>query len=159
HAEPRPVRDPKQGRDLRVDQGVPRARALTLISLREGGRAMTWFRSVAAAVGLVVTIGLGAVALTRAQPPDKGERPGASPRQKLRERLVQLRTEVEVLRLERDAGRAEILDAMKQQRELRWTKGVTEAQADSISKFIVEKKATFAQVVKELNEKQLDLDD
>jgi hypothetical protein len=120
---------------------------------------MTWFRSVAAAVGLVVTIGLGAVALTRAQPPDKGERPAASPRQKLRERLVQLRTEVEVLRLERDAGRAEILDAMKQQRELRWTKGVTEAQADSISKFIAEKKATFAQVVKELNEKQLDLDD
>jgi hypothetical protein len=80
---------------------------------------MTRFRSVAVACGLVATIGLGLVALTRAQPPGDGERPAASPRQKLRERLVGLRTEVELLKVEHEADRADLAKSLKRLRDLR----------------------------------------
>jgi hypothetical protein len=74
------------------------------------------FRSIAMMGGLVMLFGLGAVALTRAQQPDADE--PVSPRKALRDRLIKLRTEVEILKLEHDADKADLAEELKSLRSL-----------------------------------------
>jgi hypothetical protein len=66
--------------------------------------------------GLVMLFGVGAVALTRAQQPNADE--PVSPRKALRDRLIKLRTEVEILKLEHDADKADLAEELKSLRSL-----------------------------------------
>jgi hypothetical protein len=74
------------------------------------------FRSIAMMGGLVMLFGVGAVALTRAQQPNADE--PVSPRKALRDRLIKLRTEVEILKLEHDADKADLAEELKSLRSL-----------------------------------------
>jgi hypothetical protein len=70
--------------------------------------------SIALACSFAGLLGLGVVTLTGAQPPD----PEPSARQKLRARLVDLRTEVEVLKLEHDADKEDLRASLTTVRKL-----------------------------------------
>lgn len=80
---------------------------------------MSRLRSVAAACGLAGLVALGGVALTRAQQPGANGGRADSPAQRLRDRLVTIRTEVELMKLEHDADRDDLLATMRQLRRLR----------------------------------------
>ncbi|MGO9920626.1 MAG: hypothetical protein ACLQIB_38790 [Isosphaeraceae bacterium] len=64
-------------------------------------------------IGLAILLGTGAVALSRAQ--QAGQKHVAAPMAKgeLRERVLKLRTEVDVLQLEHDAARATLVDWLR----------------------------------------------
>lgn len=66
-----------------------------------------------AALGLALLVGPGA----GAQPP--GDDGAPSPRERLRARVVALRTEVELLKIEHDADREDLIATMRQLRKLR----------------------------------------
>jgi hypothetical protein len=78
---------------------------------------MTIARTVRLGLGIMFVLGVGAVSLSRAQQAgDKAATPGRA-RSELRERVLTLRTEVDLLQLEIDADRAELLDSLKEMRQ------------------------------------------
>jgi hypothetical protein len=75
-------------------------------------------RRITASLGLTGLLLLTVVASSRAQsPPNEPDKP-ATPRAALRERLVELRTRVEVLQLEHDADKEDLLTTLKTVRKL-----------------------------------------
>src|SRR5947199_8047702 len=92
-------------------------------------------RSVAAALVLAGLTGLGAAALTRAQPPEPEKGQELSPRQKVRERVVRLRSELDLLKLEYAADRDDLSATMKQLRDLR-RDGIHAARDTALSESI-----------------------
>jgi hypothetical protein len=76
---------------------------------------MSYARPTALTCGLAAVLALAAPT-ARAQPPGGGEEKSA--RQKLRDRLIDLRAEVEVLQLEHDADRADLRASLKTVRKL-----------------------------------------
>ena len=79
---------------------------------------MTRARSIAVACGLAGLLGLGAAAVSRGQQAELKGDAKVSPRKALRDRVVTLRAEVEVLQLEHDADRADLLDESMELRRL-----------------------------------------
>jgi hypothetical protein len=74
---------------------------------------MTKIGSVAVACGLAGLIALGAVTIGRAQQAEPKGEAGVSPKKTLRDRVVKLRTEIDLQQLEFDAARSYLLDRMK----------------------------------------------
>jgi hypothetical protein len=77
------------------------------------GVAMTKTRSVLMACGLAGVLGLGALAIGRAQQAEPKGETGVSPRKTLRDRVVTLRTEIDLLQLECDGIRAALLKTLE----------------------------------------------
>jgi hypothetical protein len=74
---------------------------------------MTKTRSILMACGLAGVLGLGALAIGRAQQAEPKGEPRVSARKTLRDRVVALRTEVDSLQLDCDAIRAGLLKTME----------------------------------------------
>ncbi len=73
---------------------------------------MTKTRSVLMACGLTGVLGLGALTIGRAQQAEPKVEKDVSGKQALRERLITLRTEVEILQIEHDADRADLIESV-----------------------------------------------
>ena len=138
---------------------------------------------VGLAIGIICVVGLGLLSFSRAQQTKETTgRPGHS-KSEVRERLLQLRTEVEVLQLEYDANRAALLAWLTGSRDCRshrnrlgrpsekherhfpyFTKSSEEGKGEEpqnkrepLATFLKQKKDEFATTVRRLNEKKLDL--
>jgi tryptophan 2,3-dioxygenase len=144
---------------------------------------MSRVRSMTLTCGLVAVLALGAVTLTRAQPP--GQDPEPSAQQKLRGRIIDLRTEVEVLQLEHDAMRAALLKALQELEEADLSAGSLGEISDRMSQrnadtpqerlqahqknartqrtefraAVAKKRQEFERKCRALSEKHLDLED
>jgi hypothetical protein len=140
-------------------------------------------RLVGLAIGIICLVGLGLASFSRAQQTKETTgRPGHS-KSEVRERLLQLRTDVEVLQLEYDANRATLLawltgsatadltgtdlDAhLKNMRDMSayFTRSSEESKGEEpqnkrepLKAVLKQKKDEFAATVRRLNEKKLDL--
>ena len=75
---------------------------------------MTTARTIGLGWGLVLLVGAGAVTLSRAQQAGEKIAPRAMTRGQLRERVIKLRVEADLLQVEFDIARSHLLDALKE---------------------------------------------
>lgn len=78
-------------------------------------------RISAVVVGIVALLAVGVLAIHAQQPEGRNARPGD--REGLRKKLVELRSDVELLRLRRDAIRETLLEEMKRAEHLKFVDG------------------------------------
>jgi hypothetical protein len=120
----------------------------------------TW--SIAVVCGLAGLFGLGAVSLRAQQEPPKAEGE-MSPRKAMREKLIALRTEVEMLQLECDATKGALLELLKEFTKADMVRvypsGRTTLNKEELDTSVEQKKKDFATKLKSLNGKKLDLED
>jgi Uma2 family endonuclease len=75
---------------------------------------MTIARTFGLGLGLVLLVGVGAATLSRGQQAGEKSTTPATKRGELRERIVTLRTEIDLLQVECDAARGRLVEAIKQ---------------------------------------------
>lgn len=78
--------------------------------------------------GTLVVLGLGATVISLAGPPEVTSTPTAANKKALRDRVVQLRTEIEILELDREASKDTAKQAFKKEREERLEAKLTEVR-------------------------------
>ena len=119
--------------------------------------------SIAVVFGLAALLGLGAVSSPARQDEPKAKEE-VSAKKALRERVIALRTEVELLQIEHDADRIDLVETLAEHRTL-LRKGLQDETKElaaverRLRKSIDMKKIDFTRRSRELNEKKLDLED
>ena len=80
---------------------------------------MTTARKLGLGLGLVVLVGVGAATLSRAQQAGEKAATAAPKRGELRERVIHLRAEVDLIQLEYDVAKARLVEALAKQSQVK----------------------------------------